>query len=97
VDWLLNPVTHLVIAGAAGDPTASKMHDLALQAGIPRRVIQRFVPDSNRESALPPAMAGMLKAARGATAYCCTGTSCRPPAHTLAEWEAILLQPNGRD
>ncbi len=93
VDWLLNPVTHLVVVGDAGDDTASAMHRQALRSAIPRRVIRRLLPAVAAETALPPAVAGMIQAARGATAYLCTGSACLPPARSLAEWEDALRRP----
>ena len=87
-DWTLNPETHLVIVGAAGDTQAERMHRRALAAFAPRRVVQRV---TGADQPLPPAVAAMLGSARGsARALLCRGAACSPPAATDAEWADTL-------
>jgi uncharacterized protein YyaL (SSP411 family) len=86
LDWYLNPSTHFVVIGEAGDETADAMHRAALAAFAPRRVIQRLTPAEAAERRLPPALAGMLAAGSETRGYACTGTACGLPAGTLEEW-----------
>ena len=93
LDWYLNPSTHLVVIGEAGDETAEAMHRAALAAFAPRRVVQRLTPAEAAERRLPPALAGMLAAGSGTRGYACTGTTCSLPAGTAEEWR---VQISGR-
>jgi len=95
-DWQLNPATHLVIIGNAGDPVADRMHQAAFSGFIPRRVVQRLDPDGLATGSLPPALAGMISAGRAPCSYACTGTSCSPPAEELETWHSTLegLRPS---
>lgn len=90
IDWLLRPPTHLVIVGAAGDPMADAMHQLALASWYPRRVVQRLTPDDAARSWVPAPLAAMLHSASGTRGYICTGTSCQLPAQTESDWAAAL-------
>ena len=96
VDWQLNPATHLVIVGEAGDPVADRMHQAALSSFIPRRVVQRLAPAGIETGTLPPALAGMISAGRAPCGYACTGTSCSQPAEDLEAWLSTLeaLRPS---
>jgi hypothetical protein len=96
IDWLLSPTTHLVIVGDPGDPVADEMQAEALATFVPRRVVRRIAPKDAATQPLPPAMAGMVAAARAPRAYACTGTSCRAPAETVEQWRetlAVLVPP----
>jgi uncharacterized protein len=86
VDWLLTPPNHLVIVGPADDPVAAEMHEDALRAYAPRRVVQRVAGGTGR---LPPAILGMLGG--GAAGYACRGDSCSPPATDSRAWRDTLL------
>ncbi|HET7111832.1 MAG TPA: hypothetical protein VFI41_13250, partial [Gemmatimonadales bacterium] len=56
----------------------------------PRRVIRRITAGEKLTGA-PAELEGMVQhAASGVSAFLCTGTTCAPPARTLAEWEATL-------
>jgi uncharacterized protein YyaL (SSP411 family) len=46
IDWALNPVTRIEIAGPRGDGPACAMHLVALQAYRPRRVVLRKTADT---------------------------------------------------
>jgi uncharacterized protein YyaL (SSP411 family) len=87
-DWTLNPETHLVIVGPAGDADAERMHQRALAAFAPRRVVHRV---SSAAGPLPPAVAGMIESAHGAArAFLCRGATCSAPAATDADWAGTL-------
>jgi uncharacterized protein YyaL (SSP411 family) len=45
MDWALNPVTRIEVAGPRGDGPACEMHLLALQAYRPRKVVVRRTAD----------------------------------------------------
>jgi len=90
VDWYLNPVTHLVIVGESNDEVANAMHELALKAPMPRRIIQRIRPEQVKERELPKALAGMVQTGAAPRAYLCTGFTCQAPASTAKEWQATL-------
>jgi uncharacterized protein YyaL (SSP411 family) len=90
VDWHLSPATHLVVVGEPGDPVAEQMHAGALATFIPRKIVRRLAPADAATQPLPAAMAGMVAAGRAPRGYACTGTSCRAPAETVAEWRAVL-------
>jgi uncharacterized protein len=87
-DWLLNPPTHLVIAGPPGNAEAARMHGRALACFAPRRVVQRITGD---DAALPPAAAAMARSAGGeARAFICRAATCTAPAATDAAWADAL-------
>ena len=87
-DWLLNPPTHLVIAGPPGDPLAARLHARALATFAPRRVVQRITGDG---PALPPAARAMARSAGGGVrAFVCRGATCDAPASTEAAWAEAL-------
>ncbi|HLQ22268.1 MAG TPA: thioredoxin domain-containing protein [Gemmatimonadales bacterium] len=88
VDWLLNPPNHLVIVGPADDPVAAEMHQDALRAYAPRRVVQRVADGTGP---LPPAILGMRERGGGAAGYACRGDSCSPPATDSRAWRETLL------
>ncbi|HET9602768.1 MAG TPA: thioredoxin domain-containing protein [Gemmatimonadales bacterium] len=89
-DWVLSPVAQLVIVGADDDETASAMRLTAWRAWRPRRVIRRLAPDEQLRGVPPELEAMLAHAAGGPASYLCVGTSCRPPARTVEEWEATL-------
>jgi uncharacterized protein YyaL (SSP411 family) len=89
VDWQLNPVTHLVVTGPAGDPVAREMHRRALATFIPRKVVRRLT-GAGDEGPLPPALAAMIERGGGARGYRCTGNTCRAPAASDLEWRDLL-------
>ncbi len=90
-DWLLQPVTHLAVASADGDPDAARMHRLALAAPPPRRVVHRLIGEGTG-AALPPALAAMLASAGtgAARGFLCVGESCRAPIEGAPAWGAAL-------
>jgi uncharacterized protein len=90
IDWHLSPTTHLVVVGEPGDPLADQMHADALATFIPRKIVRRLAPADAKTQPLPAAMAGMVATGRAPRGYACTGTSCRVPAETVAEWRAVL-------
>ena len=96
LDWYLNPITHLVVVGEAGDETAEAMHRAALAGYAPRRVVQRLTPEEAAERRLPAALAGMLAAGAGARGYACVGTTCGLPAETRDAWERQLSERLGQ-
>ena len=87
--WGLAPVTHLVIVG--DDAEADRMHQRALRAFIPRKVIRR-VRDA---SSLPPHLPSYLRSMVDGTApraYVCRGETCLSPASNDLEWDARLKE-----
>ena len=96
LDWYVNPATHLVVIGAAGDETADAMHRAALAGFAPRRVVQRLTPEEAETGSLPPAIAGMLAAGTGTRGYACVGTSCGLPATTVGGVESAARAVAGR-
>ena len=98
VDWHLNPVTHLVVVGEAGDRTADRMHAAALARFVPRRVVHRVSLASPGFRSLPAAVTGMVATGRVPRAYACVGTTCSAPAETAEAWELTLgsLHPTSR-
>jgi uncharacterized protein YyaL (SSP411 family) len=90
VDWHLNPATHLVVVGVAGDPAVRAMHRAALAGFVPRRVVQLLDPAEAGTTPLPPALMGMVAAGQAPRGYACTGTSCSQPAKDLSSWLATL-------
>ncbi len=90
LDWYLNPATHLVVVGEAGDETAEAMHRAARAGFAPRRVVQRLTPAQAAAGRLPPALAGMVAAGSAARGYACIATSCGLPAATLDAWKQQL-------
>src|SRR5262249_29723417 len=54
LDWQLNPPTHLVVTGPAGDPTAEAFHRAALAGFAPRRVVRRLLPEPTGAPLPPP-------------------------------------------
>jgi hypothetical protein len=90
VDWHLNPATHLVVVGDAGDETADELHREALAAFIPRRAIQIVRPEELGDQALPAALKDMVVASRATRGYACTGFTCSQPASDLSSWRATL-------
>jgi uncharacterized protein len=90
VDWQLNPVTHFVVVGEPHDSEARAMHRTALAGFVPRRITQFLTPTAADSQPLPAALRGMLAVGRAPRGYACTGTSCSPPAGTLAAWQVTL-------
>ena len=90
-DWLLNPVTHLAVASAGGDPAADRMHRLALAAPVARRVVHRLGGDAPA-TGLPPALSAMLASAGAGPprGFLCVGESCQAPVEDEAAWAAAL-------
>jgi len=79
-----------VVVGEPGHPVADQMHADALATFIPRKIVRRLAPADAKTQPLPAAMAGMVATGRAPRGYACTGTSCRAPAETVAEWRAVL-------
>jgi hypothetical protein len=90
VDWHVNPATHLVVVGEAGDPVAGEMHRHALSGFLPRRVVQWIAPAEAGSQPLPPVLRGMVAAGRAPRGYACVGTSCGQPAEEPSVWAATL-------
>jgi uncharacterized protein YyaL (SSP411 family) len=95
-DWLLHPVTHLLVTGPPEDPGAMAMHRQALGSFVPRRVVIRLTPGSD-PSRLTPALRALAPAAATVRAIACTGTRCLAPVSDPEEWSARLrsLVPGG--
>jgi uncharacterized protein YyaL (SSP411 family) len=90
-DWVLQPSTHFVVSGPAGDAEAERMHRDALATYVPRRVVHRLTGSLGPE--LPPALGEMVRAGAGAPGprgYACTGMTCRLPAEGPEAWAALL-------
>jgi uncharacterized protein len=94
LDWQLNPPTHLVVTGAAGDVAADAFHQAALAGFAPRRVVRRLVKEES-PAVLPPPLQAMLRSGPEPRGYACRGTACSLPAESLDAWRATLasLQP----
>ena len=88
-DWLVRPATHLVITGAEGDPLATALHQAALAAFVPRRVIVRLYPGTDTQT-LPPALRTLAPIATLSRGYLCSGPQCLAPSDSLAAWIAAL-------
>ena len=90
VDWRLNPATHLVVVGNAGDPAADTMHRQALAGFLPRRAVQRIEPRQAGDRRLPSALKGMVGAGMATRGYACSGFTCSQPAEDPVAWAATL-------
>jgi uncharacterized protein YyaL (SSP411 family) len=89
-DWMLAPVTQMVIVGAEDDDVAAAMEREAWRAWRPRRVIRRL-SSADRLAGAPAELSAMVThSGGGAAGYLCVGMSCRPPARTLEEWHETL-------
>ncbi len=93
LDRRVHAPTHLVVVGGAADPLANRMHQRALAAYAPRRVVQRLAPDTLEGRALPAALSGMVRRGSTATAYACRGMACSLPVTDEAAWVAELRAP----
>jgi uncharacterized protein YyaL (SSP411 family) len=89
LDWQLNPPTHLVVTGAAGDPTAEALHRAALAGFAPRRVVRRLLPES-ADAPLPPPLRAMLRTGSEPRGYACRGLACSLPAESIDAWRGTL-------
>jgi len=89
LDWQLNPPTHLVVTGAAGDVAADAFHQAALAGFAPRRVVRRLVKEES-PAVLPPPLQAMLRSGPEPRGYACRGTACSLPAESLDAWRATL-------
>jgi uncharacterized protein YyaL (SSP411 family) len=94
-DWLLNPIAHLVVTGSEGDPVAEQLHQSALAAPLPRRLVRRLWPGQPCDG-LPPEMRGMLGAGGEPRGYLCVGARCLPPAGDPDQWGELLREAQGR-
>jgi uncharacterized protein YyaL (SSP411 family) len=90
VDWLVNPVAHLVVVGEKGDPASTTLHHAALAGFLPRRVVQFLSPDDAQRGSLPAALRSMVTHGSSPRAYACTGTTCSQPAEDASAWTATL-------
>ena len=90
VDWHLNPATHLVVVGHPGDSEARAMHQAALAAFFPRRLVLMLQPNEVGQRALAPALREMVASGKAPRGYACIGTSCSAPAEDLSSWVAAL-------
>ena len=88
-DWLVRPANHVVITGNRGDPLADELHQRALAAFLPRRVVVRLFPGAESDS-LPPALRAMSPEAGPARGYLCTGDRCLAPAEDPQAWSTAL-------
>jgi uncharacterized protein YyaL (SSP411 family) len=85
----------IVITGAAGDPVAQPLEEIANASYRFGKIVLRVTPDRAGSAALPPALAETLPHARAdvAQALVCVGTSCQPPLSDPAELQALLSRP----
>ena len=89
-DWMLEPVTQMVVVGAKDDDEAAALRRAAWLTWRPRRVIRRMTAGEKLTGA-PPELEGMVqRSASGVSGFLCSGTTCAAPARTLSEWEATL-------
>ena len=95
-DWLVHPATHLLITGPPDHPAAQDLHQRALAAFVPRKVVVRLVPGSEVARLAPP-LAALAPAAATVRAFACTGDRCLAPVGTAEEWDSVLrsLAPGG--
>ncbi len=89
-DWHLNAATHLVIVGDRDDETANAMHQAALSAFVPRRIVWRLDAHQAQRRRLPAALVAMVETGHKPRGYACSGTSCSAPAEDLETWRATL-------
>jgi uncharacterized protein YyaL (SSP411 family) len=94
-DWLLNPVSHLVVTGAADDPVAEALHREALAAPLPRRVVRRLRPGQPADP-LPAELRAMLAAGDAPLGYLCIGTRCLAPVADPDRWAEMFREAQGR-
>ncbi len=90
LDRQVHPPAHYVVVGARHDPSAARMHRLALATYAPRRTVQRVSPEEVGVRPLPAALAAMVGRSAGPAGYACVGTSCSAPAETEAAWRTTL-------
>ncbi|MGQ0703449.1 MAG: thioredoxin domain-containing protein [Gemmatimonadales bacterium] len=95
-DWLVHPATHLLITGPADHPVAQALHERALAALVPRKVVVRLSPGVDVARLAPP-LAALAPATATVRAIACMGDRCLAPVSTPAEWTAVLrsLQTGG--
>ena len=89
LDWQVNPPTHLVVTGAAGDGAADAFYQAALAGFAPRRVLRRLVSE-DPSAPLPPSLKAMLRTGPEPRGYACRGMACSLPAESLDAWRATL-------
>jgi uncharacterized protein YyaL (SSP411 family) len=88
-DWLVHPVTHLVVSGPSDDALAAELHRRALAAFVPRRVVVRVASDAPADR-LPAALKAFAGSAGSVRAVACTGDRCLAPSRDPDEWSARL-------
>ena len=82
----------IVITGAAGDPAAQRLEQVANASYRFGKIVLRITPDGAASAALPPALAETLPHVRAdiAQALVCVGTSCQPPVLNPQQLKEIL-------
>ena len=82
----------IVITGAAGDPAAEKLEQIANASYRFGKVVLRILPGRAVPAALPPALAETLPHVRAdvAQVLVCVGTSCLPPINNPAELKTLI-------
>ena len=88
-DWLVHPAVHLLVTGPEGDPVATTLHQQALAAFVPRKVVVRMFPGQDR-GRLPPVLGALARAGTEVRAIACTGDRCLAPAADPEEWRIRL-------
>jgi hypothetical protein len=82
----------IVITGAAGDPAAQRLEQVANASYRFGKIVLRVTPDGAASAALPPALAETVPHVRAdiAQALVCVGTSCLPPINDPSELKTLL-------
>ena len=81
VEDLLHEPSHIVIVGPRDDPRTRALHDAALTAWRPGRMISHH-EDGADDVPVPEVVRAMQAHAAVPTAFVCAGTSCAPPVAT---------------
>ncbi len=78
LDDLLHEPAHVTIIGSRTDPRTTALHEAALTAWRPDKIISHH--DGAADTSIPEVVKAMLGRTFEPTAYVCAGTACAPPA-----------------
>lgn len=93
-DWLLSPVTHLVITAPPGDSLGAQMEAAAWETYVPRRVQRRVTGAAAAAGAPAEVVAVLAGLGAGPAGVVCRGTSCELPVRSLADWNTAIRDPS---
>lgn len=93
IDRMVRGSTDVVILGDRRDPSTRRLYYKAFSVYLPNRNVAMVDPERSESARVAPLLVDGKRPAERATAYVCTGRTCKPPVESPEDLERALAEP----